>query len=164
LATLYNDVVQNVIGFSAIRMAFHRLISLALCVSFVACPSVCRPARSNTSDELGVAPATCEHCCNERVPDNRPVPVEDSKPGREPLRPGDDCCAFGNCLCDGALIDNAGVAVEQAQLLGFYAIGAEAGEAQLTLATSLIPILHPPDGDVDSSGRLLRLRLESLLI
>jgi hypothetical protein len=149
-------------------MFVNRLLSLVLCASLVACPSVCR-TRACAADTAKVPElGGCPHC---RIEDGPPEQSSDSRrdsdepQDSDPATPPAPCCEFGNCLCAGALLDHSGVELQLEHMLALFVAIADEGDELAAFAPTHFRHFEPVCcGDAHLAGRLLRLRIESLLI
>jgi hypothetical protein len=142
-------------------MFFGRLISLVLSMALVACPAVCKAGQCAACPSEKTKTAACAHCHAEQNTSN-----EDSDRSR-PSVPLDssDPCEFGNCLCAGALTNHAGLDLQLGHVLGLFAAAGEIVEpTNATLSSPDRAAVTFEQHGPPSSGRSLRLRIESLLI
>jgi hypothetical protein len=144
-------------------MILKRFISLLLIAALAACPIVCRAGGCNDCGAEQVQPVTCPHC---QMNQEAATPCNEGDPGDHsptPLQPTH--CELGNCLCAGAVTNGGSLDLQIDHVLGVFA--ACETLSQHILCRNLSPHDSEANADRDdgqSSGRRLRLRIESLLI
>jgi hypothetical protein len=142
-------------------MLSKRFISLLLSAALAACPIVCRAGGCSDCPASEVQPAACPHCQADQ--NESPPPRNEDDTDDRPLQPTH--CELGNCLCAGAVTNSGGLDLQIDHVLGVFA-------ACETLSPHVLcgdvsyndPGADADHDDAQSSGRRLRLRIESLLI
>jgi hypothetical protein len=144
-------------------MILDRLVSLLLSTALVACPSVCRAGACSECPDEPTQTVACPHCQAGR--DSAPLSKEHSEaPSPEPSAPKDHC-ELGNCLCAGAVTNGGGLDLQIGHELGVFGAIAPLGHhTEPTILSTLDAGVAVDRDDPQTSGRRLRLRIESLLI
>jgi hypothetical protein len=142
-------------------MVLGRLFSLLLTAALVACPAVCRSGHCAACPKEETKTTGCPHCRVEQSASSEDTRSALPKAPLDSRAP----CEFGNCLCAGAVTNHAGFDLQLDHVLGLFAVASASLELPIAVLSSSDKTTatfdqHGPP----SSGRSLRLRIESLLI
>lgn len=137
----------------------HILLTTA---SLLVCPLNCLGHAAGNSDGAEPKQAQgcrcCQHATQSTTAASGPAQGDDS-----PSAPNDDC-GCGNCLCRGAILTEDDLPVDAAAGALFPAPTDELAVGILAAEIGLFSAADSPPSDFKSSGRQIRLVLESLLI